>query len=327
MSGVVEAIGAAGFAGSPITEWCATCQDWAVPMSNGTCGFCGEKTAAGPTAAEPDLGPPTELGQVPAPPPRLPRYGRRRKLVVGERQVARREPLTQGQEGFGVVCACGGPKAKQAHQCRACYAASGRAGGKGTPRPAMRGPYGVSEDLMLEAHRMYNDEQLSLREIARRIYDQTYGYSSPRSLGEALYRGFRNRGWALRTQSDATRLRNWKHGLKTRTQTADEQNAYRHWLAQQRGWSAVQGPGQPTCKGHKTTSPGKGAACTRRAQEGSDYCYSHDPARADERAAHLEQMRSNVPREEQLERLRRMRAKAAANAERRRTERRVGAAA
>lgn len=33
-------VGAGGFTGSPITAWCSTCQEHAVPMGDGTCGFC-----------------------------------------------------------------------------------------------------------------------------------------------------------------------------------------------------------------------------------------------------------------------------------------------
>lgn len=287
--------GTAGFTGSAITQWCATCEDYAVPMTNGTCGFCGGRLDSAPPSV---VGPATELGDRPAPPPRLPLQSRTQALPT-ERQIERRLPLEHGQVGFGPVCGCGAPKSKQAHTCAKCWKAADRAGGRGTPRPAMRGPYGVSEDLMVEIRRMYEDEQISLREIARRIYDQTYGYLNPRSLGEALYRGFRNRGWPTRSQSDATRLRNWKHGLKTRAQTNEEQVAYRHWLAQQRGWDAVQGPGRPTCKGVRACSPRKGQPCQREAMAGSDYCYSHDPAKAAERNAHLARARAKVAPEEQ----------------------------
>jgi hypothetical protein len=65
---MMAAIGAAGFAGSPITDWCATCADYAVPMTDGTCGFCGAELGSAPSVA----GPATELGDRPAPPPRLP---------------------------------------------------------------------------------------------------------------------------------------------------------------------------------------------------------------------------------------------------------------
>lgn len=310
------AVGREGFAGSPITDWCAKCEDYAVPMANGTCGFCGAELGRAPEV----LGPPTVLGDLPMARPVLPLNGRKRRRRPTARKVERREPLLEGQEGFGLVCACGGPKSKQA-QCRTCFKASGRSGGKGVARPAMRGPYGVSEDQLEAARRVYEDEQVSLREIARRIFPDTYGYANERSLSEVLYNAFRNRGWRLRSQSDATRLRNWKHGLKPRGQTNEEQNAYRYWHAQQQGWSAVQGPGNAQCAGVRQQPPRKGQRCGHRAMAGSDYCYSHDPARKAEREAHLAHARAKVPPEERELMLAEARAKAQANAARRRAER------
>lgn len=310
-------VGREGFTGSSITGWCATCADYAVPMPNGTCGFCGCELGRAPEI----LGPPTALGELPVAPPALPLRGRRNRPRPTARQIERREPLRDGQEGFGPVCACGGPKSKQAHECRACFKASGRSGGRGVSRPAMRGPYGVSEDQLEEARRAYEHEQVSLREIARRIFSDTYGYANERSLGEVLYNAFRRRGWPLRSQSDATRLRNWKHGLKQRGQTNEQQNAYRHWHAQQRGWSAVQGPGQARCAGLRKTSPGKGNRCTRASMDGSSYCYSHDPAKQAEREAHLARARETIPLDDRRRLLEGARAKKAANVELRRAER------
>ncbi len=45
-------VGVGGFTGSPITAWCATCQDHAVPMNDGTCGFC--RTGITDQGAPPD---------------------------------------------------------------------------------------------------------------------------------------------------------------------------------------------------------------------------------------------------------------------------------
>lgn len=306
---VAELVGAEGFRGSSITEWCRSCGDWCVPMANGTCGFCGERTVHLRDAFT-VLGPPTEIGQRPSPPPRVQRRGKTGRHVLLDRELERRIPLRKGQQGFGPTCACGGPKSKQAHQCKRCWIAAGRpgAGGKGVPRPDVRGPYGVSENLMLEARRLYNDEQMSMRAIAAALYDQAYGYSTVRSLGEALYRGFRNRGWRLRSRSDALRLRNWKHGLKPRVQTSEEQTAYRHWFAAQRGWRSVRGPGNPRCQGTKRNSPGKGTQCTARAMEGSDFCFAHAPERAPERAALVARMRAAISPADRVRSIERARA-------------------
>lgn len=229
--------------------------------------------------------------------------------LASERE--RRSPLRAGEEWFGLVCVCGRGKSKQARSCKPCFLASGKSGGRGVPRLAMRGPYGVSEDQMAEARRVYEAEQVSLREIARRIYPETYGYLNERSLSGALYRGFRNREWPCRTQSDAVKLRNWKHGRKLRAQTDEEQNAYRRWLADQRGWKAVQHVGNPTCSGVRATSPRKGAPCSRPAMDGSDFCFSHDPARAEQRASVLEAARATQTPAERRKNLERARARKA----------------
>lgn len=39
-------VGAGGFTGSPITAWCSRCQEYAVPMRDGTCGFCSRSLIA-----------------------------------------------------------------------------------------------------------------------------------------------------------------------------------------------------------------------------------------------------------------------------------------
>ena len=94
-----------------------------------------------------------------------------------------------------------------------------------------------------------------------------------------------------------TAARNYKHGRKSRKQTREQQNAYRRWLAEQRGWQAVQGPGRPLCKGVKKNPPGKGRPCRRHALADSEYCHSHDPRRALERQAATARMRARVATE------------------------------
>lgn len=96
----------------------------------------------------------------------------------------------------------------------------------------------------------------------------------------------------LRDRIEATRLASTTHGRGARDR--DEQ-AYRRFIRDLRGWNSLQGPGRPTCRGVKTQPPRKGSPCTRHAMEGSDYCYQHDPALADQREGHLVEMRSRQP--------------------------------
>lgn len=156
----------------------------------------------------------------------------------------------------------------------------------------------MTPDQVRAAHRLYVKEGLSCRELGRLLWER-FGYASPVSAGESIYRAFKAMDLPRRTQREVTIARNLKHGRKTRAQTNEEQNAYRRWLAEQRGWKRVQGPGRPDCMAVKTGARGgKGEPCTRAAMEGSDYCYSHDPLHDLERQAALARARRRMaPRE------------------------------
>lgn len=153
-------------------------------------------------------------------------------------------------------------------------------------------PVHVTEGVLAEARRMYAGG-LSLRVIAAGLHPRT-GYKTVASCADALFGHFKRRGWKLRPQREVTAARNYKHGRKPRKQTRERQNAYRRWLAEQRGWRAVQGPGWPLCKGVKVTSPGNGRPCRRHALADSEHCYSHDPRRALERQATSARLRARV---------------------------------
>jgi hypothetical protein len=156
-------------------------------------------------------------------------------------------------------------------------------------------PVHIDEGLLAEARRLYASG-LSLRQVAAELYPRTR-YATVASCAEALYGHFKRRGWKLRAQREVTAARNYKHGRKPRAQTRQQQNSYRRWLAAQRGWQAIQGPGRPLCKGVKTNPPGKGTPCQRHALVDSEYCYSHDPRRALERHALSARMRARVGRQ------------------------------
>jgi hypothetical protein len=76
-----------------------------------------------------------------------------------------------------------------------------------------------------------------------------------------------------------------------------EQNAYRRWLARERGWQAIQAPGRPLCNRVKLNPPGRSKPCQRHALADSEYCYSHDPWRALERQATTARMRARARQE------------------------------
>jgi len=246
-----------------LRAFCPTCRTQVMPRLNGCCSVCGTQTGANHESSEPSA--------------RLPR---------------RRRPLRKGQAGWGPVCPqCGGLKGRQAHVCRSCR--NGQSGGYNRGRSGSGGrPVHITGELLSEARRLYVSG-LSLRQVAAEIHPRT-GYKTVASCAEALYGHFKRRGWKLRPQREVTAARNYKHGRKPRAQTREEQNAYRRWLAGERGWQAVQGPGRPPCKGVRQNPPGKGRPCRRRALVDSDYCYSHDPRRALERQAATARMRARA---------------------------------
>jgi hypothetical protein len=227
---------------------CPTCRIQVMPRLDGRCPTCGTQTGANLETNEP----PT-------------------------RASGRRAPLRKGQAGWGPVCPrCGGPKGLQAHMCGSCR--KRQRGGYNRGRSGGGHPVHISEELLAEARRMYANG-LSLRQVAPELHPRT-GYKTIASCAEALYGHFKRRGWKLRLQREVTAARNYKHGRKPRKQTREQQNAYRRWLADQRGWQAVQGPGRPRCKGVKQNQPGKGRPCRRHALSDSEYCHSHDPRAA-----------------------------------------------
>jgi len=266
-----------------LRPWCPTCRTKVTARPDGTCVRCHTQTG----------------GSIE--PPKPPRRRRRRK------------PLRKGQPGYGPVCPkCGGRKGVQAHTCHACRRKrrggynSGKVGGR------RRGPTLITEELLEHARGLYASG-LSLRQVAAEIHDQT-AYKTKASCAEALYGHFKRRGWKLRPQREVTAARNFKHGRKTRAVAGGPKEvAYRHWLAQQRGWTAVNGPGRPACKAVKTQYPGKGQPCTRHAMQDSDYCWAHDPSRAAQRDAHLAAMRAQLDPEENQRVLQRARQTAQAN--------------
>ena len=245
-----------------LRAYCPTCRTEVTPRLDGRCVACGTQTGANLEAP-----------------------------VSPARPSRRYKPLRKGQPGWGPVCPrCGGPKGLQAHMCSTCR--KGQRGGYNRGRSGGGRPMHITEDLLVEARRMYAGG-LSLRHVAAELHPRP-GYKTVASCAEALSGHFKRRGWKLRPQRDVTAARNYKHDRKPRTQTREQQNAYRRWLAEQRRWQAVQGPGRPPCKGVKQNPPEKGRPCRRHALADSEYCHSHDPRRALERQAHTERVRAQV---------------------------------
>lgn len=162
----------------------------------------------------------------------------------------------------------------------------------GWKRPDLRGSRYTEPQLraMHVAH-MRGD---SLNSLAKRTFHQV-GYTNRNSAVQAISRQWKRMGLPVRGRIESCVRVSTKHGRKSRNISNAEQIAYRRWLRDQRGWRAVQGPGQPQCKGVRRQHPRKGEPCQRPAQEGSDYCSSHDPRRELARQAHLVKVRARQP--------------------------------
>jgi hypothetical protein len=237
-----------------LRPWCPTCRTTVTARLDGACAACGTQTGANldPGASK-----------------------------TARQRLRKRRPR-KGQAGWGPVCPrCGGPKSHQAHACQDCRGPQpgGWNGNTGGGRPLTH----ATEELLHAARRLYA-AGLSMRQVAAELHPQT-SYATVATCAEALYRHFRRRGWKLRPQRQATAARSHKHGRKPRQHSRAEHNAYRRWLAEQRGWSALHGPGRPLCKGVKRNPPDQGAPCGLRTLEDSDYCYAHDPRRELQRQA------------------------------------------
>lgn len=154
----------------------------------------------------------------------------------------------------------------------------------------------LTDQQLRVLHLAHVRQQASINQLAKQIHERI-GYRSHHSAAVAISAGWKRLGLPARDRIEATRLASTTHGHGARDR--DEQ-AYRRFLAAQRGWRALQGPGQPQCKAVKTQPPGVGQRCQRPAVTGSEFCQSHDPTRAAKREATLARMRARQPREEML---------------------------
>jgi hypothetical protein len=126
-------------------------------------------------------------------------------------------------------------------------------------------------------------EKLSALELARRTYER-YGYKTATSAHRGILDGWRALGLKARDRIEMTVAMTTTNGLSPR----DTQERYRR--RREAGLTLRGKQFKPNCLGTLK----RGGRCTRYAMP-SGYCWTHDPARAGEVAAHLEMMRSRSP--------------------------------
>jgi hypothetical protein len=146
------------------------------------------------------------------------------------------------------------------------------------------GAFWLSETQIRDAHQAHVAGK-SIRSIAADLARGTR--YTPHSLTSTLPREWKRRGWFVRTKLDATILSSTVHGLLPRDQ-AKRDKAY--VASQRRARGEVR---DVQCAAIKTRyGKGRGERCRRYALAGDEYCIAHSPARAQERAAHLEAARA-----------------------------------
>jgi hypothetical protein len=124
----------------------------------------------------------------------------------------------------------------------------------------------LTDDQVRTFHRAHAAGQ-SLNQLAAFAH-RRFGYASKGSAMNVLTKGFERLGLPVRSRAEAMRLLN----LKVQPVPA--------------------GPGR--CQGTRINSPGRGNPCLRRAMEGSDFCFSHDPRFAEQRLDHFERVRGRM---------------------------------
>lgn len=137
----------------------------------------------------------------------------------------------------------------------------------------------VTVKVLRDAYQLYLEGN-SLRQTAAIVLPRT-GYASRQTCMNQLATQWRRQGWPLRDRTAATIAASYRHGKA-------KDLAHRRALKLARG--EVQGV---RCSGVKTRyGRGRGEPCQLFALRGGEFCRYHEPARAEERAAELADLRS-----------------------------------
>jgi len=138
-------------------------------------------------------------------------------------------------------------------------------------------PCKITEPQLRALHHLHWEQRVPINELGRR-YWQRFGYKSAQACGNAISHHFRKFGWQTHDRIEMTVAASTKNGLSARD-----------WKQRK----AVRAAAGLTQKG-KERQP-RCARCTRPAQHGADFCFSHDPARAGQRAEMTARMRARSP--------------------------------
>ena len=150
-----------------------------------------------------------------------------------------------------------------------------------TRRPFKRGtPCLFTDDQLIVLHKAHL-RGASIRELGRQLWQQA-GYSSPKSAATSISKGFKRLHLPARDRIEATVQASTTHGKGSRTDKA----SYKRWHHRQTGKVRDQ-----RCAAVRTQYPSKGSPCRNMAMASGEYCWAHDPSRAEERDAILKDAR------------------------------------
>jgi len=128
----------------------------------------------------------------------------------------------------------------------------------------------LTRDQVRAAYLIYVGKEIGLLRLGNLLYER-FGYSSPRSCADSLWKAFHLEGYQLRERVEASALAQLRHGMARRS---GDKKPYQRWLRRQRGEMRA------ACRAIKSgAAGGKGQPCSLPAKEGSEYCVSHDPER------------------------------------------------
>lgn len=109
--------------------------------------------------------------------------------------------------------------------------------------------YTVTDHYLAVGHSMH-DDGMSVRAVARWLLAEGHAFAaSEKSLTATLTNAWRARGWAVRSQSEATAASNLQRGFR------------------------------PRCSHVHAAGPSRGERCARRCVGNDSTCWHHDPQR------------------------------------------------
>lgn len=128
-------------------------------------------------------------------------------------------------------------------------------------------PRKITDSQLATLHRLHNEREMTVADLAEQVHTKL-GFASAESADKAIRKGWERLDLPAMTRRQQTAKRKESH---------EEMRKRRARIAR-------------LC----TALNSKGEACARMAMRHSDFCHTHDPARADRIRAHAAAMRAKA---------------------------------